>query len=243
MDFCKPNLPLKAREIFVSSLIPNNIINELIKLGTIPVKLGRSSRICSELAFHPDILTLNYANGKWLVADDESYFPINMNNMLTRVKYNLSDMYPDDCIFNSFIIGSNIFCGRRNEEHYKNIDVLQGFSTVCFKQCYTKCSVIVLNECSFITSDRAIEKKLKQLQYDCLYVTNNGIALNGFSCGFIGGCAGKIAYNQLVFTGNIKEHTDYNSIKSFCGNHGIDIYSLSKQPLYDYGGLLPVTEQ
>jgi hypothetical protein len=125
---------------------------------------------------------------------------------------------------------------------YENIEELADFSFVSFKQGYAKCSVIPVKENAFITSDKSIYKKLTEMKFDCLYADGRGIRLNGYSNGFIGGCVGKVSKDLIVFTGNIELHNDYTSIRDFCRNHGVEIYSLSTEPLYDYGGLLPVSE-
>lgn len=250
MKFCNPNLPQgKVKEMLVSSLLPDSIINELISLGVSPIKMGHCTRIASELSYHPDILTLNYAPGKWLLENKSSveeasfvYPSEHMNIMLTHVKYHIGNKYPADCIFNSFIIGKKVFCGSINIGMYEHIEELYGLESIQFKQGYAKCSTIIVNDHSFITGDKSIEKKLTELQYDCLYVSNESVRLNGYKNGFIGGCAGKLSNNLLAFTGNIKNHLDYTNIKDFCANHGVELYSLDSDPLYDYGGLLPVTE-
>ncbi|HAN20954.1 MAG: hypothetical protein A2Y15_03070 [Clostridiales bacterium GWF2_36_10] len=243
MKYCKPNLPHgKVKQILVSSILSDEILQELVLLGIEPIKLGKAPRIISELAYHPDILTLNYAPGKWLVENNCSYSPANVNIMLTEVKYHLGNKYPADCIFNSFVIGKNLYCGVVNSGLYENVNELNTFTEIQFKQGYAKCSIIVLNDHSFITSDKSIEKKLLELQYDCLLVSNECIKLNGYNNGFIGGCAGKISEDLLAFTGNIKAHVNYNNIKDFCKNHNIEIVSLSNELFYDYGGLLPISE-
>lgn len=243
MRYCEPNLPKNnVKKMLVSALLPKNIIKELSMLGVEPVKLGKSARLISELAYHPDILVLNFKAGKWITENKASYCPEFMNELLTSSKYHLGKKYPADCIFNSFIIDNTVFCGSVNTGIYSNIQELKDFNIVSFKQGYAKCSVIIVDKHSFITSDKSIYKKLTKLSYDCLYVSNESIKLNGYSNGFIGGCAGKISEKAIVFTGNIEEHPDYKNIKDFCRNRSVDIYSLSKEQLYDYGSLLPVTE-
>lgn len=249
MKFCTPNLPTgKVNQMLVSSLLPQNICDELISLGVKPIKLGKSQRIKSELAYHPDILVFNYMPGKWMAEFDSDYFPgifnenINVNELLTHVKYHIGNKYPADCIFNSFAIGKTVFCGFVNVGMYENIDELSDFSFVSFKQGYAKCSVVLVQENAFITSDKSIFKKLKEMKFDCLYVDGSSIQLNGYSNGFIGGCAGKVSKDLLVFTGNIEQFNGYANIRDFCRNYGVEIYSLSAEPLYDYGGLLPFSE-
>jgi hypothetical protein len=134
--------------------------------------------------------------------------------------------------------GDALICGKSADISFiNNYDCI-----VRVKQGYTKCSTAVIDKDSFITGDHAIYKDLINRNYNALMVTNKGISLNGFNNGFIGGCCGKIDKNLLAFTGRIENHVDYNNIRAFCNNLGVDIISLSDKELYDYGGLLPVTQ-
>ena len=241
MEFVKPNLPVrKVRKLFVSQLTDKVIYNTLINFGTEPVFLKPSVNLHSELRFHPDILVFNIGEGVWLCEKENEY-------MFDFCKFveagnSLSDGYPNDCILNMVSVGKCLICGK-HKNGYNDKKLLQGFDKVIHvKQGYAKCSTVVLDEESFITGDPSVYKALKANKYNALKVTNKGILLNGFSNGFIGGCCGKLDKNILAFTGKIEDHTDYKNIKDFCGNIGIDILSLSDKMLYDYGGLLPVTQ-
>ena len=70
----------------------------------------------------------------------------------------------------------------------------------------------------------------------------NRIGLRGYSHGLIGGSAAKISNDLLVFTGDVNQYTYVNEIRDFCANYGVDLLSLSSEPMYDYGGILPITE-
>ena len=197
-----------------------DIIKELKALGITAKIIEPSCNLSSELKYHPDVLTFKLPNGKLICEDN-------------FIK--LSDKYPDDCVYNCAKIGSTLV--------YGNASIANSYAhlfekLIHVKQGYVKCSTVVLNDNSVITSDKSIEKALGN-DFDVLYVTNNGIELNGYNCGFIGGACGVIE-KSILFFGDIKKYCDYQNIKSFSRNHGFYLHSLSNSNLYDYGGIIPV---
>ena len=54
--------------------------------------------------------------------------------------------------------------------------------------------------------------------------------------------AAKIAEDTLAFTGNLNTFKYGDDIADFCANHKVDCFSLTNKPMYDYGGILPITE-
>lgn len=148
----------------------------------------------------------------------------------------LSAIYPRDCILNCIYAKNNLICGKSVAEEIlceaKSLNY-----KICFvKQGYVACSTIKLSDTAYITSDVGIHRALNALGFDVLKVSNDGILLNVFSNGFIGGSVLCIDDGFVAFSGNIKLHEDYCRIKSFCDNYHIKLYSLSAEPLYDYGG-------
>lgn len=209
-----------CREVIVSKIIPKDIIKELKTLGITTKFIQPSCNLTSELKYHPDILTFKLPSGKLLCEDN-------------FIK--LSDKYPNDCVYNCATVGNTLVYGNPSIANRYG-DLFERLIHV--KQGYVKCSTVVLNENAVISSDRSIEKALGN-DFDVLYVTNNGIELNGYNCGFIGGACGVIEKNILFF-GDIKKHCDYRNIKSFSENHGFYLHSLTNGTLYDYGGIIPV---
>jgi len=231
----EPNLPEKAiKKAFVSCLLPKEMSDNLKSLGVEPIPLKPSKSLSTVLKTHPDIITFNAKPGLWLFEkENENLF--DFCECHSRGVF-LNDSYPDDCVFNMVSAGKALICGKRVWAYW------EGLFIILVSQGYAKCSTIVVDKLSFITSDNSIFISLKSRGFNTLMVTNEGVLLGGYSNGFIGGCAGKISKDVLVFTGNIKAHKDYKNIKSFCGNVGVDIFSLSlsSDNLYDYGGILPV---
>ncbi len=208
------------REVIVSQILAPEILRELELLGYKHMFAKPSQTLTTELRYHPDILGFRLPDGKWISEADGIV---------------LTDAYPGDCIFNCVSIGKTLI--------YGNSFIAQKFGCMFdymlkVRQSYVKCSCIVLDDKAMITSDPSIYRALNGT-FDVLKTSNENIFLNGFSCGFIGGASG-VVDNTILFCGDIRKHKDYNNIKAFANNRGFDLYSLSNNDLYDYGGILPV---
>ncbi len=234
MKFCKPNLPEKAvKKAFVSQIITDEIKDNLKFIGVESSFAPKCKTLKSELKYHPDIVLNNPAEGIWY-----SMGETNMNNLLTKGPSELNDKYPMDCLYNCFIIDSVLYGGKniaREIAEYaeRRVKIAQG---------YTKCSTVILDRENFITSDISVHKALTSEGKNVLKVTNDGILLNGFSCGFIGGCTGVLGDKTLSITGDARLLKDYDAIVGFCANVGYKVISLSKEQPYDFGGILPICE-
>lgn len=229
-----PNLPeSNVKKAFVSAIMPSGMQKELNALGVECIYPQQAKNIKSELRFHPDIVICNVCEGVWYAEkSNEQTFDF---GELRHLDKDLGEKYPEDCLLNNLVAGNNVICGVSADTAIfgdKNI--------IKVRQSYAKCSTIAVTPDAFITSDAGIFKALKMHGSDVLPVTNERIELNGYDCGFIGGCSGKISGTLLVFTGDVRKHAQYEDIKSFCRNYGVEIYSLGKNNLYDYGGILPI---
>lgn len=231
----RPNLPdNNIKSAFVSQIMPCDIRNELLKLGVQCVDTNTAKYISTELKYHPDIVMLNTEEGVWYT--EKSNEQMFVFGEIKRLNRDLGDIYPSDCLLNHVIAGNTVICGKSADTSIFG----EGKEIIRVNQSYAKCSTIIINERAFITSDKSIYKALKIKGFDVLLTVNDGIELNGYSCGFIGGCAGKISKDTVVFTGDIKKHKDADNIKRFCANYQTQILSLCSAPLYDYGGILPI---
>lgn len=231
------------KHVFVSSLLPKTIIEELGVLGYEAVQTKKSDKIKDEVAYHPDIRLLKLPNGAWLTDNYEQI--INKASYDLKIEHkdlkkSVTGGYPQECALNCFFSRDLLFGGAVIAEELVEFVNAGLFRHIKCRQGYAKCSTAKLNDDAFITADTGIFEALIANGADALKVSNDGIKLDGYSCGFFGGCSGKLGDELLVFTGRIESHVDYNNIKSFCSNHGITPYSLSLDNLYDYGGLLEI---
>lgn len=150
--------------------------------------------------------------------------------------------YPKNILLNCLLL-NNILYGKLkfidkmvieccSENNIKLVNVNQG---------YTRCSTLVIGEKAIITSDKSIEKSLKNNGTNVLLISPGNIRLDGYNYGFIGGCGAKID-NKIIFFGNIEHHPDYGRIKDFCELYNSKIEVLCKRlPLTDIGGIVKIS--
>jgi hypothetical protein len=68
------------------------------------------------------------------------------------------------------------------------------------KQGYTKCSLVVVDEKSVITSDMGLAAALQRFEIDVLLISQGHVALPGLQYGFLGGASGR-AGDEILFNG------------------------------------------
>lgn len=243
--YCDPNLP-KSRVLraFVSALMPDELINELKSMMIRPHILGKSRNMSGELAYHPDILLNNIRKGMWICESDPKYLCKDLPRQLFKeTETELGDLYPFDCPFNNFSVNNKLFCGKGVDYLIKAYALYEKKEIIYVSQNYTKCCTVLVNESAFITCDKIIGLTLRNQGYDVLTIgDDSAIGLNGYSHGLIGGCAAKISEDTLAFTGDLNRFKYGNDIRDFCANHNVDCFSLTSKLMYDYGGILPITE-
>lgn len=242
--FCIPYMPRsRVKRAFISEILPIELERELNDMGIITYRLGHTNNLTSELKYHPDILLNNFGPGIWICEYDPKYLPKLPHRIFLESENELDDAYPLDCPFNNFRLGEVLFCGTHVDHLIEQRAQCFGYKIIRLNTSYVKCNCIPVTMNAIITSDRRIGKILRSNDYDVLTVEDkSGIGLRGFSNGLIGGCAAKISLDTLVFTGNLNTFKYGDSIRDFCANHGVDAMSLTYDPMYDYGGILPITE-
>lgn len=206
---------------------------ELIKLPCFPV-------LQEPVSAHPDMLLFL---GEGRIACHKDYFSIAQNEIskiseITNTEITLScekidSEYPKDVLFNAAAVGNKLIC-RLDAVSEK---IKMGYDIINVKQGYAKCSTCVVSDNAIITADNSIAKAAEKNGIDVLLVSSNGVRLDGYDCGFIGGASGSDQDN-VYFCGNVDLHPDGERIKGFCQKHGKAAISLSDEPLYDFGTLM-----
>ncbi len=150
----------------------------------------------------------------------------------------LDGKYPYDIALN-FAKAGRLVYGKlpHMAKKLKSYVVKMGYDTAVTNQGYARCSSVILGEYGIITADPSIEKMARQRELDLLKITNSGITLKGYDCGFIGGCCG-VWQNTVYFTGSISSHPQAEEIRAFCAERGFECISLTEMPLFDIGGII-----
>ncbi len=158
--------------------------------------------------------------------------------VFTGTKELVGSKYPEDCIYNAACTGK-YFIHRLDitDPNLLHKAEEMGMIMVDVPQGYTKCSTLVVDEKSVITSDQGIRKKCGAAGIDVLGISPGHIELPGFRYGFIGGSSGRIE-NTIVFEGDITSHPDYRIISEFISSRGLDIAYNKDMPLTDIGSII-----
>ena len=147
----------------------------------------------------------------------------------------LSYDYPGDVLYNAACVGRYIICSKHTSEELIRAS---GLKPIYVCQGYCKCNLVVVDESHVITEDEGIAKTLSAYpDISCLLVEPHQVMLKGFPYGFIGGASGRVG-DEIIFNGNIKAHSDYESIKEFIKSCGLKLVSFDNQPLTDIGSII-----
>ena len=218
------NLPeCRVSEVIISDYKPV-FKRELEGMGirvTVPKAI---ELITGSERYHADMSVLHTGENRFFYADE-------LEEKVTAQKP----------LLNICLFGKNVICNTKTA--YKPVlESLREKSILHTNQRYAKCSCAVIGENALITSDRGIYEICLQNKIDVLQISAGDIELDGYAYGFIGGCCGFISKNTLAFTGNVELHRDFENMRDFAKNYGVELYSLSNGQLYDIGGIIPVKE-
>jgi len=143
--------------------------------------------------------------------------------------------YPESAIYNAVVTDSLLIHNlvitdpviKAKAGTRKQIHVNQG---------YTRCNLLPLPDDVFITSDNGIYSVLTGEGLDVLYVNPNGILLNGFPNGFIGGVCG-VKQDKVFIAGSLSQYKEGQKIRDFLALHALTPFELYDGPLFDGGSI------
>ena len=159
-----------------------------------------------------------------------------------RIK-GIASPYPSEVKLNAKVFGHKILCNERFlSDEVRAFAEDNGYTIIHCNQGYAACSALKVNDRAAITDDETVCFALSRNDVDCLYVRRGSVRLDGYDCGFIGGCSGMIDDNTVVFAGNVKSHDDGEKIIYFLKKHDINIINLFDGELTDFGGFVVLDE-
>lgn len=243
MSNFNPNLPQDNAKIVVMSTNNKVLVNRVEELG---IKVLSSENLSKLLIFeqcHTDLQLLHYNKDTVFVLKEctslkenlKKYFP----NVI-EISKNIEKDYPNNVMLNCVVLNGKLICNTKTiADEVLQMAIKDNLKIINVNQGYTKCSTCIVNENAIITSDKSIYKSCRN-EMDVLLIRQGYIKLSGTDYGFIGGSSFKYNRNTLVFSGNIKLHPDYESIKSFAQNHNVELLSLTENTMIDIGSIIPI---
>lgn len=233
---------LAAKIAVTDCRIPRECAYALKARGFETVPLPPHPALPPPVASHPDMLL--FVHGFFLLSSRDYYTlarsEIDMIAGVGRLTLILTDetpgeVYPRDILFNAAPIGGFIFARADSISHHiSKICNLSGAKIINVRQGYTRCSTVIADEHSIITSDAGIASAARAAGLEVLLVSPGHIALKGYDTGFIGGASG-VFDGTVYFCGDIDAHPDASAIRDFCAARGLRVVSLGGGSLTDVG--------
>lgn len=240
-----PNLPQnKVTTVFAycDDIALKSVFDELaVKV----VEPAQNELLDAPVSRHADMLA-NYIGNNTFLADyrqKELIEFVEKSNGTIIAMNNIKSPYPDDCLLNFADIGDYIICNKSILPR-DILEMLPKKQIIDVKQGYSKCSVCIVKRNTIITDDISIHNAVSQ--YDnikSLLVEKGSVSIEQYDYGFIGGCCGLIDKDLLLFNGDLSTHKDFDIIKDFLYDNGVNYIDIKEKLLTDIGSIIPITEK
>ncbi len=191
---------------------------------------------------HADMQILSIGSDIFLIGNNDRFNNTIRSLTDSRIFYTDRTItqfrYPECVLLNAAVIGKRAAANFRYcDPALKTYFLDRGYELVNVAQGYTKCSTAVVSDNAAVTSDKSVASALEASSVDVLSISEGNIGLCERYGGFIGG-ASFLLGGTLYFTGDISKHPDGDRIRSFCKSHGVEVRSLTSEPLFDIGGVV-----
>lgn len=224
---------------------PESIVRSIRDLGAEVLTVPSDRRLDPPVSAHPDM--------RMFIIEKKIFIPKESATELSHItkrleefgfetvpsSVTLSSEYPHDIAFNCMAVGNCLF----GKLAFTAPEILSyatsiGMELVNVNQGYTKCSTLIVDSGSVITSDPSIAAACRAQGIDVLKIQSDDgdIILEGYSKGFIGGASGALG-SRVFFLGDLSLHPEGARIKEFCEQKGKAAVSLGDQRLLDMGSL------
>lgn len=251
VDFVQaPNLPLNADIVIIGEKYADKLAKPLDKCGINPIFIPNNPKVDPRLAGHADLSVFHAGGERMYLAPylRGSEFAKKLKALGADIIYAdiaQSPIYPNDTQLNIAVIDSSLIFNHKSSYlpavNYLTIE--RGYQAISCKQGYAKCSILIVNERSLITQDPGIARAAIGAGLEVLQILPDGVALDGFSCGFIGGAGFKLNTGELAFTGILDVLPDKPRILAFLAERNITPVYLTDAPIFDIGSAIPLTEK
>ena len=209
------------------------------------VQVTENSLLDTPVSCHADILG-NYVGKSTFLADKNQTELCNFiedNSGKSIIIENIKSPYPNDCLLNFADIGDYIICNKSILTK-EIVSLLPDKQIIDVKQGYSKCSVCICKNNTIITDDISVYNAVSKYgNINSLLVQKGSVSIDKFDYGFIGGCCGLIDKDVLLFNGNLSTHTDFDKIKNFLYDNGVNYIDINGKPLTDIGSIIPIMEK
>ena len=215
----------------------------LTSLGFEVVILQPYTRLGKGVQTHADLMLLPVENKIFIYEELYGRYR-ELLSTLTERGYEIvteptppAQSYPEDIALNCLVIGKNIFCKKKHTSvAVREFAEQSGYRVVNTNQGYARCTACPVADRGIISADPSMLKAAEGIGVETLSIVGGYVMLDGFEYGFIGGSCGYYN-NTLYFAGDISKHPHKERIEDFCAARGVNVVSLSDEPLADVGSI------
>lgn len=240
-----PNLPENKVTTVFANIDDIALKNAFDKLSIKVVQIAENTLLDTPVSCHADILA-NYVGKSIFLADKnqtELCKFIEDNSGKTIIIENIKSPYPNDCLLNFADIGDYIICNKSILTK-EIVSLLPNKQIIDVKQGYSKCSVCICKRNTIITDDISLYNAVSQYDnINSLLVQKGSVHIDKYDYGFIGGCCGLVDKDVLLFNGDLSTHSDFDKIKNFLYDNGVNYIDIKGKPLTDIGSIIPIMEK
>lgn len=222
--------------IIVDVRAPEEAKENLKRYGEM-VEFETSGITYDAISGHPDVFMCRVGE-ELVVAPNIAERFIETGNLKLEIRTGRLDVgreYPESARYNA-VVTDDLIIHNLDISDPELLMMTWDRQQVHVPQGYSRCNLLPLKNNHFITSDKGIEKNLKEIA-TLLYVDSQEILLPGFEHGFFGGACGVFEDNVFVM-GTLEKISQGKEIHSFLTNLNYEVIELYDGPLFDVGSIL-----
>ena len=233
----------KANVAIVDGRANEVIVNSLKELNIKVIKTIKCDELQESITYHPDIVMHPINHNTLIIAPNVyDYYEQELSNLginLIKGETILGSKYPRDIAYNVGRLNNiAIHNFKYTDKKLKYYLKMQNLEFININQGYSKCSLLIVDDVSGITSDVYMYKRLSEIGYNILLIQPGYIKLYNEIYGFIGGTSGNYDNNTILFTGDFNNHPNSKEIETFLQTRNIKSIFLSSSDIIDLGTII-----
>ena len=227
----------EAGLIIIDKKMPLEAKRTLRQYGDL-LELQTSGITYPAISGHPDIFFCQTPAGLVVAPELPDHYLVVLQQKEIQVVKGVSmpgNIYPQTAHYNA-VASSKLLIHNLKVTDPIILDACKALPHIHVNQAYTRCNLLALNNI-FLTSDKGIHNTLMSKGVESNYYSPEGIQLEGFNHGFLGGACGVFG-GKVFVCGSLKYYSQGKEFKQIVENDGYDLVELYDGPLVDVGSIL-----
>lgn len=234
----------KIRGMILSYKADPKLINILEKFNIEIILTKAHPFLPKEIDDHPDMTVLPLDKESFLVEKNHYHYYseklLKFGKKIIATEESVKDNYPYDIRLN-IAQTENYFFGKEDYIDAKAWEYLErnGKEFYPVNQGYANCSSMIVKN-TMITQDKSIYKAAVKKNLEAYLLPQGGIALPGYSTGFIGGTYGMINDTVMVFYGDLDRFEHHKTLRSILEKKSIELLYPKGIDFFDRGSMIGI---